>query len=882
TKEWPLLETELEKGGGYLPEASRQAVSEAMEELLRLAQGSPADASEPPTSDGNGTASAEVTPAEERISPEAVAGGLTRALEHGGTFPAPEELCDQLVAMVESAWLEFLEHVRVAGTFMRSSPPSDSVPRAEERARAQDKACEAWIQWHRTAPNRLVLSIHLLRLMEGIAETREELVTGAAETVLLPLTEARESSRRAFRALAERAEKAFSQPKDSQDPAVLSDEVTGLLTEGLGVLDGSWGGFLTPDGIEDSIHALADGASTGLAGRLTILPDTISVQAVHSDDVALSPTKELQDVNLRETVRQVLDVLRLEKVRTAPEPLLDVLLSTREEVAGLPEALRFNLEAALDELTAPEDGSVTEEDMGEAASLTREGLARTEESLSRLLAGLSEGWQALLDRTDEILGSAFREIHGRLTADKGVQQQLGGIRDRVSHWFRTSSHEARIALGRVEKRARRTVKKWSVQALRAVRLGQAVVGTTPTEAGGGDRALSLIRQAPEVLAGLPLIYRRLFSFEPLTEGSLLKGRSEEEAWVRARFDSWGRGLCGPALLTGPVGAGHTSFFNVLSTSVFPETRLHRLELMDRVRSEDALTSLLWRAFEFDGDPPPSLADLGNSIRARASRGKPWVILIERLEHVFLRTPGGTDLFEDFLSLQAQTAGSVFWLSSMSGAAWKLVAKTEPRAASLVQVHPLTPPTRPELEELILARHGRSGLPIEFHPPSDLNPLVRRRLRRSRGEKAHQNILQTEFFDRLFRVSQDSIPLAILYWLRSTDFRSSEGKLFLTPPAEIRYSFLDNLDLELEFALKAFLEHGSLTLSEYQEVFAATPDEAVQTFEALRARLLLEPSGGDEGPLEHSEKRVEDKVGYRIPSLLSQVVARHLKNRNILH
>jgi hypothetical protein len=187
-----------------------------------------------------------------------------------------------------------------------------------------------------------------------------------------------------------------------------------------------------------------------------------------------------------------------------------------------------------------------------------------------------------------------------------------------------------------------------------------------------------------------------------------------------------------------------------------------------------------------------------------------------------------------------------------------------------------------LEELILARHRRSGLPLEFQTPEDLNPLVRRRLRLSRGEQAHQKILRCEYFDRLHRLSQDSIPLAILYWLRSTDFRSGEGTLSLTPPTEIKYAFLDDLDLELDFALKALLEHGSLTLAEYREVFAASEDESVQTFEALRSRLLLEPAGPGEGMEQTAERNVVEGTAYRIPALLSQVVARRLKSRNILH
>jgi hypothetical protein len=307
-----------------------------------------------------------------------------------------------------------------------------------------------------------------------------------------------------------------------------------------------------------------------------------------------------------------------------------------------------------------------------------------------------------------------------------------------------------------------------------------------------------------------------------------------------------------------------------------------LELTQRVTREGVLAAQIAELFGLVDEEAWDFSRLAKTVLGSSTRSGPAVVLLERLEHIFLRTPGGADLFEGFLSFQSQTSGGVLWLSSMAGAAWKVVAKTEPRAASLVSVHPLSPPSRQTLEELILARHRRSGLPLEFRAPPDLNPLVRRRLRLSRGEKSRQEILQTEYFDRLYRLSQESIPVAILHWLRSADFRSREGRLIVSPPPEIQYAFLQELDLDLDFALKAFLEHGSLTLEEYRDVFAASEEEAYQTFEALRSRLLLEPTGVRGEAVFAASKEVEEGERYRIPSLLSQVVAGRLKDRNILH
>lgn len=181
----------------------------------------------------------------------------------------------------------------------------------------------------------------------------------------------------------------------------------------------------------------------------------------------------------------------------------------------------------------------------------------------------------------------------------------------------------------------------------------------------------------------------------------------------------------------------------------------------------------------------------------------------------------------------------------------------------------------------MVRHQRSGVPLDFLAPQDANPLLRRKLQRVRNEEERYEILKEEFFDRLYRASQGNVPMAILLWLKSADFSSQEGWLQLRPPRPIRFSFLEEMDLALDFALKALMELGSLTVEEYAKVFSSPLDDAFQAMEALRSRSLLEPmsaGGGIPRPL----SRVSEGEAYRIPPLLSRVVAQYLRNHNILH
>lgn len=872
-REWPTLEWAFDRDMAYLP-------APFVEDLARHLE-SMADDGEEASRDGDEGEGKPLPSSPPMPRTEDVVGSLARALEEGREIPPPLEVLKGLESVFEQRATELLEHLEFAGPFGRLPGPIPS-PRTLRRSTAKlSRRTEAWGRWHRTVPTRLLLAMHSLRIRAAITSARDAFIRGVGKDVLVPLGKVLRESTDAFRTLTGRGKEVFDQLPASPDPRGLASKVNGLLREGRSVLDENWKEILAPGHLPPRIQSLADDTATALASTLPQLPDLLTVQAVQEDVDVVNPATELRDVKLRDVAQQVLDVLRLEGIRSAPSPILEALAGAREEAEKLPDVLRFNLEAAREELLQSSRESL-EDLIGEAGSLTTEGLLRTEEGIGRLLHAIPQAWSSFVQSAEDLLGSTSREIQIRTRAEGRVQDQIFGVRTRIRQNVRLATNRLRVLAKDLGGKLRRLSRRLGVMIAHLLRLGRQAVGTEQLPGEEGDRALAIIRGAPELLSSLPLIYRRLFSFAPLTDPALMKGRSAETAWVKERLSRWAEGSRSPLLLTGPVGAGHTSFFNILSDSVFRGHRIFRLDLEERIGTEEDLARRLAGLFELDGEEPRDFDSLASALSALPDAGKPVIALMERLEHIFLRTPGGTDLFEDFLSFQSRTSGKILWISSMAGAAWKLVGKTEPRATSLVRAHPLSSPSRASLEEMILARHQRSGLPLVFRPPPDLNPLVRRRLRWSPSEKARQRVLQTEYFDRLYRLSQESIPMAILHWLRSVDFLSGEGKLLVTSPSDIRYAFLEELDLGLDFALKAFLEHGSLTLEEYRTVFASSHDDSFQTFQALRSRLLLETSSGAEGGVPQEGGKVVEGERYRIPSLLSQVVAGHLRNRNILH
>ena len=91
--------------------------------------------------------------------------------------------------------------------------------------------------------------------------------------------------------------------------------------------------------------------------------------------------------------------------------------------------------------------------------------------------------------------------------------------------------------------------------------------------------------------------------------------------------------------------------------------------------------------------------------------------------------------------------------------------------------------------------------------------------------------------------------------------------------------MDMLDLTQSFALKAILDHGSLTVDEYREVARAPAAEAPHTFRSLVDQHVIEMLAKGDGrndrpPLPHER--------YRVRPFMTGAVIAHLRSRNILH
>ena len=221
---------------------------------------------------------------------------------------------------------------------------------------------------------------------------------------------------------------------------------------------------------------------------------------------------------------------------------------------------------------------------------------------------------------------------------------------------------------------------------------------------------------------------------------------------------------------------------------------------------------------------------------------------------------------------------------MSSSAWQLAEKRCPASLADIEQVPLRGLRATELRQAVLARHRLSGLPLHYLEPRTGRNLLRTRRRGLRGSQKHQQLIETDYFQKLHRASLGSIRLALFHWLRSADFGTVEGSLRVRPLEPLE-PFAGPLDIDQSFALKAILDHGTLTVDEYSEVVRVPVPRSRHMFHALSDLRVIEtapvPADGVEAA---GAPAGSDGSGarYRVRPLVNGAVVAHLKSLNIAH
>ena len=666
--------------------------------------------------------------------------------------------------------------------------------------------------------------------------------------------------------------------EDGEPPAraELAGQVRSLLADGRLEIGGLEHDLRRIDGRAET-GAAADGLISRIHEHLSRVPERVRILARTDPETDVLPSK-LVGLDLREWAARAFGARRLEGIRAAIGEVARVASSTAELVRGGESVLAYNLKTADAELS----GEAALADLSVVAELVLGGLERTADHLGRIAADLEEAEAAAVASVGESLARGCEELRvrlGREGALRGeVEDALTDIGRRAADARGRLGLAGRKALGRLVAVARGS----RARARLLVRRGQRLAGIeTPEEATAAQRALRMLRQIDAVAAGLPFVYRRLFSLASLADPSLLADREADLKALESAWAEWQAGHTRGRVLTGPAGGTLSGLLNAFEEAAGGTSDVRRVRLERRITDESVLAATLAAELPLRLPVVPGNLD---ELAAGLTRGldRPTVVTVEHFEHTFLRTVDGSRLAARALEFFSRTDGLVFWVLSASATGWEIIRRIEPAAARLLEVQAVTLPDRPGLERAMMVRHRRSGIPCRFDAGDSPPAGLARRLASARDGAARQSILRDAFFHRLFELTHGSTALSLLYWLRSVEFDAAAEQMRVVPPRALDLAFLDRLTWDEVFTLQALVEHGSLTVEDHAAVFGGTAATSAPVFESLGNLLLLEPLGtvrevGE--PLTFGT--VETGRPYQVRSVLVPVVLRLLRGRNLV-
>jgi len=373
------------------------------------------------------------------------------------------------------------------------------------------------------------------------------------------------------------------------------------------------------------------------------------------------------------------------------------------------------------------------------------------------------------------------------------------------------------------------------------------------------RNLSIyLSKAETRIEQLPYLYQRLFRRVPLEDEKLFAFREDKLNEMADYFRHWKIKEFSSVLITGEPGSGRTSFINIARKRILFTNQFYRIRCLRGENPRAGFTSQLKSILGIEKGE--TLNDLAHEIMLF---DKPVIIVVEDLQHIFVKSLEGIRLIEDFLLLMNLTHKKVFWVISCGIYCFNYLNEVIHFKRYFQYIIKLDDLNRQNLAELIMKRHRISGYKLRFEPAGTIGN--NRKFKKLGSDTDQQEFMFNWLTDDLFQKTGGNITIAFLLWQLAI---KEAGKERLTMSAEIEFTpdLTDLMSDEELFTLASMVVHEGLSAEEHALIFRSDTVNSLHLLSSLHNKGILTKS---------------ESGYYRINMLIYKVVIKVLINKNYI-
>lgn len=828
-------------------------------------------------SDGNSTEEKPLGPILEAFS--AALQSLKQVLTESPPRLRPVSM-ESVRERLERAWIPLETQIEQSDSFLSAIPSASSEDLAIRITRLAGNA-DAWEEWLQRLKVRHAYLSELLTFRFGIDELAEVQSRALSHRIGDYISEAVRTTSTRLEDVSSRTQALFSGPDSS-----LFDKTESGLNElsdaGTHAIQTN---FVAPIQELAPVSCLSEEAVRFLEGLAALREELHPDFRMHpmQDEATdrIHPEADARVLNLRELAQKAAEELNEDRLEALTKSCRNGLRDLVEDAGELPSILSFSFQSVVEGQGSRDSEKDDGKDSG--AEIALGGISRTIAAMKSIESKAGEE----IDAASKAMHIEAIRAWGRLHERVRVEHQVGGyvldVKSKLDSEARQIGRQVARQLREAKVLAERFLRRGQRQAKDLIEKGKEAVGSpSVTRASFHETAVGLA-ELEAVLNSVPPVYRKLFSFQPLSDPELLIGRSDGITFVKNQLEQFEMGTPQATILVGGPSSGRTSLLNVVRTTLLVDRDVRSLQLNEKVESSSEILELFRSKLGLSLPDNCALDEAADLILdMQYGEAQPPICIVEHLEALMLRGIGGYRLLSDVLKFMSRTDTRIIWISTVSSFGWQLMSTSDPVAAALVNRFTMNELGRADLERLIMERHKKSGVPIEFVQPDDLNPLLRRRLRRVRSKEMKQELLKEAFFDRLYSQFGQNIQMALLQWVRSVEMEGDSERMQVRMTQPLNLTFFSGFQLDQVFAMKALLEHGHLSIAEYAAIDRITYSQAMSIFETLGNALVIEAVESDNRSTLFRHVAVRSGISYRIRPLFTHAAIRLLKERNVVH